>query len=126
MAKKILVIDDEPDILHLVSHGLRKRGYEVFTGKDAQEALALAPKLMPDFIILDFHLPGMNGNEIARIFKNDEKLKSIPVILVSSMIADLSEKTAACGAESCLSKPFIFEQLINLIKKYSGPDQPAV
>ena len=124
MAKRILLIDDEQDLLFVVSHGLKKRGYEVFLGRDGREALALTQQLMPDLIILDVHLPVMDGDEVARILKKDEKLKHIPVFLISSVIDGLSEKTAACGADTCISKPFEMTDLTNLINKYCGPDQP--
>ncbi len=124
MAKKILVIDDEPALLFLVSHGLKKRGYEVFSGRDGREALDLAARVMPDLVILDLGLPLMNGDEVARILKNDEKMKHIPVFLISSIPEGLSEKYAACGADACLSKPFCFDELYGMINKYLSPSQP--
>ncbi len=124
MAKKILVIDDEPDLLFIVSHGLKKRGYEVFGGRDGREVLALTPQLMPDLIILDLGLPVMNGDEVARLFKDDAKLKHIPIILISSIIGALNEKFAASGAEAFLYKPFEFDELLDLVNKYCGPAGP--
>lgn len=121
MAKKILVIDDEPDLLVVVSHGLKKRGYEVFCGRDGREVLALTPELMPDLILLDVGLPVMNGDEVARLFKDDAKLKHIPIVLISSVSVGLVERFAASGAEACLQKPFEFEELIELVNKYCGP-----
>ena len=124
MPKKILLVDDEPDLLFMVSHGLEKRGYEVVCGRDGHEALALAPKLTPDLIILDVHLPVMDGNEVALILKKDEKLKHVPIFLVSSVIEGLSEKSAACGADAYLTKPFEFTDLTALLEKHCGPGQP--
>ena len=118
MAIKILLVDDEPALLFLVSHGLKRRGYEVFTGKDGGEALALAPQLMPDLIILDVNLPVMNGDEVVRIIKNDEKLKHIPVFLISSVTEGLGERAAACGADEWLNKPFELGTLCGMMKKY--------
>lgn len=126
MAKKILVIDDEPDLLCMVSHGLKRRGYEVFCGRDGREALALAPQLMPDLIILDVHLPVMNGDEVARILKKDEKLKHIPVFLISSTPKGLKEKSEACGAVAYFYKPFKLDELSRMINKYCDPDRPLV
>ncbi len=124
MAKKILVIDDEPALLFLVSHGLRKKGYEVFSGRDGREALDLAARLVPDLVILDLGLPLMNGDEVTQILKSDEKLKHIPVFLISSITEGLSEKHAACGADACLAKPFCFDELESMINKYLSPSQP--
>ncbi len=121
MAKRILVVDDEASLLFMVTYALKKRGYEVFSGRDGREALDLAPRLIPDLMILDVQLPIVNGDEAARIFKADEKLKHIPVILMSSGIAGLSEKAAACGADAYLNKPFKFEELNKLVTKYFAP-----
>ena len=126
MAKKILLIDDEPDLLFMVTQGLKKRGYEVFCGRDGREALALAPQVMPDLIILDFHLPVMNGDEVALMFKKDEKLKHIPVFLISSVTEGLEEKAAACGAEAFFYKPFKFEELHSMAEKYCHSAQPPI
>ena len=122
MAKKILLIDDEPDLLLMVAHGLKKRGYEVFCGRDGREAMALAPKLMPDLIILDVHLPVINGDEVALIFKKDEKLKHIPVFLISSTAKGLEERAAVCGADAWFYKPFKLDELCSMANKCCEPD----
>ena len=124
MAKKVLIIDDEPDLLVLVTHGLSKKGYEVFSGQDGREALALTAQLMPDLIILDACLPMINGYEIARMFKNDEKLKHIPIFLISSVTEDLRRRTEESGAEAYLTKPFKLDELVSLANRYCEPDPP--
>lgn len=124
MACKILLIDDEPDLLHLVGHGLKRRGYEVFSGRDGRDALDMAARIMPDLMILDVGLPVINGDEAALIFKNDEKLKRIPIILISTVHVGLGEKTKKCGAEAFLPKPFDLAELIAMVNKYCKPDQP--
>ena len=118
MAKKILLIDDEPDLLTLVSYGLKKRGYEVFCGRDGSEALTLAPQFMPDLILLDVGLPVMDGDEVTLILKKDEKLKHIPVFLISSVHDGLSERSSACGADAWFNKPFNLDELTSAINKY--------
>ena len=124
MAKKVLIIDDEPDLLVLVSHGLTKKGYEVFCGQDGREALALTAQLLPDLIIIDACLPMINGYEIARILKNDEKFKHIPIFLISTGAEDLRRRTEESGAEAYFTKPFKLEELVNLANKYCEPDPP--
>ena len=124
MIKRILLVDEEPDLLFLISHGLQKRGYEVLSGRDGREALALAAELVPDLIILDIHLPLMNGDEVVALLKKDEKLKHIPVFLISSGTAGLEEKAAECGADASFHKPFDFVKLDREIKKYDGPGRP--
>ncbi len=118
MAKKILVVDDEADLLLMVSRGLEKRGYEVSDAKNGRDALALARQLVPDLLILDIYLPFMNGDEVAREVKQDEKLKHIPVILISSVSEGLTEKVDESGADAFLHKPFDLEELVSLVKRY--------
>ena len=120
-AKKILIIDDDPDIVPLLTYGLKRRGYGVVGGKDGREAVTLASQHMPDLIIIDVNLPGMNGDEAARILKKDEKLKHIPVILMSSMHEGLSEKSEASCAEAYINKPFGLDELSGMVNKYCVP-----
>ncbi|MEI7528083.1 MAG: response regulator [Elusimicrobiota bacterium] len=117
MAKKILIVDDEPDLLTLVSYGLDKKGCKVFCSRDGREALAMTAQHMPDLVILDVNLPVINGDEVAWMLKKDEKLKHIPVILISSVAESLSEKAEASGADAYLTKPFELEELTGLVKK---------
>lgn len=118
MAKKIIVIDDEPDLLKVTLLRLKKSGYEVFGGSDGYAVLELAHRVMPDLIILDVYLPGISGDEVTRFLKKDEKLKNIPVILISATTNSLLEKTDACGADSCLTKPFDPEELLKEVEKF--------
>ena len=124
MAKKILLVDDEPALLFVLTQGLKKRGYEVFCGRDGREALDLAPQLMPDLILLDVGLPALEGDEVTLLLKKDDKLKNIPVFLISSVTAGLGEKAAACGADAYLEKPFSINELSAMIEKYCAPKQP--
>jgi len=120
-AKKILIIDDDPDIVPLLTYGLKKRGYGVVGGSDGREALPLASRHMPDLIIIDVNLPGMNGDEAVRILKRDEKLKHIPVILMSSMHEGLSERSEASCAEAYINKPFGLDELSGMVNKFCVP-----
>ncbi|MCX5748813.1 MAG: response regulator [Candidatus Saganbacteria bacterium] len=120
MAKKILVIDDESDLLKVTLVRLEATGYEVCGGVDGQEALELAKKYAPDLIILDVYLPLINGDEVAKILKKDEELRHIPVILISATTRSLSERAGESGASGFLAKPFEPEELIGLIKKILG------
>ena len=117
MTQKILIADDETDLLKVSSLKLRKTGYEVFEAVDGQEALDLARSKMPDLIVLDIFLPGMNGDEVAKILKTDEKVKNIPIILVSATTRTLEERARECGAVGYFLKPFDSADLIAMIKK---------
>ena len=120
MAKKILVVDDEPDVLKILLLRLEKTGYEVIGGRDGREALDLARQMIPDLIILDVYLPDMNGDDVARILKEDKKMKHIPIILISATAASVAERAKDCGAEDYLGKPFEPEELLDKVKKVLG------
>ena len=124
MANKILIIDDDPALLLMMSYSLKKMGYDVSGGRDGQEAMKLMPQLMPDLTILDVNLPLINGDEVAKIFKKDEKLKNLKVILMSALREGLSEKTVESGADGYFSKPFELSYLLSLAKKYCS-EPPA-
>ena len=122
MAKKILLVDDEPNITKLLSMRLKSSGYEVLTASDGAEGLEKARSQNPDLIILDLMMPKMEGYEVCRLLKFDEKYKHIPIIISSAKSTDedrhLGEKV---GADDYLSKPYDPEDLLQKINKYIGP-----
>jgi len=120
MAKKILIVDDEPDLLKVTLLRLKKTGYEAFGGVDGQEALDLARQIIPDLIILDVYLPIINGDDVAKILKKDDELKHIPIILISATTKSLEERARNSGADGYLRKTFEPEELIGMIKKIIG------
>jgi two-component system phosphate regulon response regulator PhoB len=120
MGKKILVVDDELDLLKVTLLRLKKTGYEVFGCADGQVVLDMARQFIPDLIILDVYLPVMNGDEVAKILKKDDALKHIPVILISASTKTLDEKAWGSGADAYLKKPFEPEELVGIVKKILG------
>lgn len=120
MAKKILVVDDEPDLLKVILIRLETLGYEAHGGTDGKQALALARKIVPDLIILDIYLPFINGDEVARILKKDKSMKHIPILMISATTKTLSQRTLDNGAEDFLAKPFEPKELIKKISKLIG------
>jgi len=116
MGKKILVIDDESDVLKVLLLRLKKTGYEAFGGVDGREALDLTRQIRPDLIILDVYLPDMNGDDVAKIMKEDKELRHIPIILISATSEALAERAEECGAAGYLTKPFEPEELIGKVK----------
>ena len=117
MAKKILVVDDESDLLEVLLTRLRLTGYEVFGGTDGREALELARRIAPDLIILDIYLPVMNGDEVAKILKNDEKMKHIPIILMSATTVSIDDRLETSGADGYITKTFNPEEFIDMVKR---------
>lgn len=118
MAKKILIVDDEADLLEVTLLRLKATGYEAFGGIDGREALDLARKIVPDLIILDIYLPVMNGDEVAKIIKKDDGLKHIPIILISATTKSLAQRALESGADGHLTKPFEPEDLIEKIEEF--------
>jgi diguanylate cyclase (GGDEF)-like protein/PAS domain S-box-containing protein len=109
----ILVVDDTPESLLLISELLHSKGYEVCTAVNGEQALALAIAKPPDLILLDMYMPGINGIECCKQLKANEITANIPVIFLSS-ITDSDEKTEgfAAGAVDFVSKPFDFNELL--------------
>jgi len=118
MKKKILVVDDEAGLLKAILLRLNKEGYETFGGVNGQEALDLARQREPDLIILDVVLPKMNGDEVAKILKKEERLKRIPIFLMSAVTGTLEEKTRDCGAANYFFKPLEMDKLLSGVEKY--------
>lgn len=119
MAKKILVVDDEPDILKIVVFRLKKLGYEVTTASNGQEALDFIQKIKPDLVVLDLIMPVVDGYEVCKQVKADEKLRHIPVILLTaSFTGELADKAEKLGADDYLMKPFDPEELLTKVKKF--------
>jgi DNA-binding response OmpR family regulator len=122
MAKKILVVDDEPDMLDLTTIRLKKIGYEIIEAVDAEEAMDIIEKTLPDLILLDLLLPKMQGDEFCKKLKSDNKFKNIPIILftASAIRTSLPEKIKEMGADDCIMKPFEPAELLGKVKKFIG------
>ncbi len=121
MAKKILVVDDEPDILKTVTFRLEKLGFDIIEATDGQKALALIQEQRPHLIILDLRLPIMNGWEVCRRVKSDDQLKHIPIILLTATAGAVNSRaTKELVAEGVLVKPFEPEELLEMVNKLLG------
>jgi len=119
MAKKVLVVDDEPDVLKIVCFRLKKAGYEVKTASDGKAALDLIEKDRPDLILLDLRMPVMDGYEVCRKIKSDEKLGDTPIIFITaSSGATVKDKVREYKADDYIIKPFEPEELIAKVKKF--------
>ncbi len=120
-AKKILVIEDDMVTQRVVSVRLEINGYNVITAQDGEEGLKKAREENPDLLILDLMLPKMNGYEVCRMLKFDDKHKNIPIIILSSLDQqDEREKAIKGGADAYFIKPFDLELLLAKIKSFIG------
>ena len=121
MAKKILIVDDEPDILRAAKVRLISFGYEVITAGDGNDIVVLIQKNTPDLILLDLRLPHMDGDKICIMPKSDNRSKHIPVIIfTASSDPTTSKKVKDSGANGYLIKPFDTQELLQTIKKFLG------
>jgi DNA-binding response OmpR family regulator len=117
MAKKILVIDDELDVLQMVVFILKKNGFAVISATGGQEAIDLAYKEKPDLIILDLWLPDMDGAEVSRRLKADDNLRNIPIILFTASAEMIEDRVKECNANDYLLKPFEYQELLDKVAK---------
>ena len=115
--KHILVVEDEEDILELISFNLRKEGYEVRGVVSGEEALLAVEQQIPDLIILDIMLPGANGFDICKSLKNDPRTKAVLVIMLTARSEDIDIVTGLeLGADDYLTKPFSPRVLIARVR----------
>lgn len=116
--KKILLVDDEKDMVYAVKLQLEANDYEVTTASDGQEALDKARREKPDLIILDLMLPKIDGYKVCRMLKFDEKYKKIAVILFTARSQKSDEKVGfEVGADAYITKPFEPKVLLEKIKE---------
>jgi DNA-binding response OmpR family regulator len=121
MKKKILLVDDEPNIQFIVSTRLKDMGFEVLTAKDGQEGLDLARAESPDAILLDLMLPKLDGYKVCRMLKFDKAYEKIPVIIFSAKGSEADKKLAVqAGADEYMVKPFDPVVFAQTIRKLTG------
>lgn len=106
IVKKILIADDEPDILEIIQFNLQAEGYEVITAKNGDEAIERAKKYQPDLIILDIMMPGKNGIEVCNILRMQPTFQQTLIIFLSALSDEITEiKGLESGADDYLTKP---------------------
>jgi CheY-like chemotaxis protein len=120
---RVLVVDDEPDVLLLCRLNLQQRGHELLEASNGSTALQLARERRPDVIVLDLMLPGMNGYEVLETLKRDEQTSGIPVLVLTakSLRAD-RERSHGLGASGFLTKPFLPNELCELVESLVSTD----
>jgi two-component system alkaline phosphatase synthesis response regulator PhoP len=119
MAKKVLVIDDDLDILELLIYNLSKENYEVKSAVNGLEGIELAKSFMPDLILMDIMMPVMDGIEAGKIIKNTDSLKHIYVIYLTARAEEYSEVAAfEAGADDYLTKPIKPRALLSRINAF--------
>ena len=129
MPAKILIVDDEPPIIDLLSYNLQRANYQVVTAADGEQALSRAKQEQPDLIILDLMLPGLDGLEVCRILRRE---RDVPIIMLTARDAEVDRVVGLeLGADDYVVKPFSVRELIarvkNILRRAAPlpPDTPA-
>ena len=118
MAKKIVLVEDESQIARLIEFKLRKEGYQVTWKENGEEALEAIKAEKPDLVLLDVMMPVMDGYEVLRQIKEDENLKSIPVIMLTARAQERDVvKGIDLGAQDYITKPFHPAELLVQVKR---------
>ncbi len=121
MTRKIILAEDEPQIARLIEFKLKKEGYDVTWKENGEEALKAIKADKPDLIVLDIMMPVMGGYEVLRRLKEDENLKSIPVIMLTARAQEKDVvKGIDMGAEDYITKPFHPAELLARVKRILG------
>jgi two-component system phosphate regulon response regulator PhoB len=124
---KILVVDDEPDAIELIKFNLKGAGYDVLTAVDGDEALKKARALLPDLIVLDLMLPEVDGLEVCKILRRDQRISATPILMLTAKAAEIDRVLGLeLGADDYVTKPFSPRELVLRIKKLLRNGQAPV
>src|SRR5262245_61172297 len=119
--KTILIVDDDPQIVTMLSLRLGKRGYRVLTATDGVQALDSATRERPDLVILDVMMPGKNGWEVARGIRQDPVTERIKIVVLTAIGESVNEMTSPLyGADAHIDKPFEFDRLEKTLQTLLG------
>jgi phosphate regulon transcriptional regulator PhoB len=123
--KKIIVVDDEADLVELVSYNLKKEGFTIDSASNGEDALSKVRKKNYDLLILDLMLPGIQGMELCRILRNDPKTARLPIIMLTAKGEELDKVLGLeMGADDYITKPFSPRELVARVKavlrRFSG------
>jgi DNA-binding NarL/FixJ family response regulator len=117
MTRQLLVVDDDPSLLLAVSETLRAEGYEVVTARRGSEAMVQVAESLPDLIISDIRMPGMDGYALARNLRSNPRTRLIPIIFLTAK-DDLADRITGfrTGVDAYITKPFESEELVAIVK----------
>lgn len=117
--KKILIVDDEQDIVESLKFVLEASNYTCYSAYNGEDGLKLAKEIVPDLIILDVMMPKINGYKISRLLKYDAKYKDIPILMVTARSQEedklIGEET---GADEYITKPFELDTVVKKVEEY--------
>jgi len=117
----ILLVEDTPSEMELISHYLRESGYIVIAAQTAKEALAKAVEQRPDAVVTDVVMPGMSGFELCRSLKKHPRTEKVPIVICSSKNLEIDRLWGMKqGADAYITKPFTREQLVRAVRSVTG------
>ena len=120
MSRKILVVDDDQDMVYIIGAFFRKKGYEVLTASDGEEALEMIKTVSPDLIIADLTMPKMGGWYFTQKVREDKRYAKIPIIVLSGLLENDTEPEKFEVANAYMAKPFdifkLYEKVQALLK----------
>jgi len=123
--RRILVVDDEPDLIELLSFNLAGHGYEVIAATTGLQALHLARRQLPDLILLDVMLEGIDGFAVCEILRSQPSTAKIPVIFVSAIGGEMAKLNGVeSGGNDYIRKPFEPRELIRRVQRHLEQDKP--
>ncbi len=107
MAKRILVVDDQPFMIKLIEYNLKKAGYETVTETDGLKALSEIEAIAPDLVFLDIRMPAITGTELCSRLREKEIMRDVPIIVLTGQFQEnMEEESKAAGASAFMTKPF--------------------
>lgn len=120
---RILVVDDEPDFVRVVVRTLAGHGYVVDTARDGEETIARVKADPPDVLLVDLHLPGMNGFDVCHHLKSDEATRHVPILMMTASRVSIAEIHGAgsTGPDEYVTKPFMNETLLANVARLLAP-----
>ncbi len=117
MRTKILVVDDEPDILDVLRYNLEKADFEVLTAEDGERALEMARSERPSLVVLDLMLPGMEGEEVCRLLRQGEETRATPILMLTAKGQEVDRIVGLeLGADDYVVKPFSPREIVLRVK----------
>ena len=123
---RILIVDDEPDLVAVLRMGLQMEGFDVLEAADGEEGLRRAQQDRPDLMLLDLMLPRMDGYQVCRTLKFDARYKSMPIFILSARPGDRDKRLAIeMGADQFIGKPYDLKDLVGRIRRRLATDGRA-
>lgn len=122
MGAKILVVEDEPDIMRIITHTLQSAGHQVIPAYGGEDALRKVKSHKPDLILTDLAMPKVSGVEVIEAIKGDPETSAIPIIAVTAHVWDgIAQSAGQAGCDGYISKPFNMKQLLQEVAKHLPP-----